>query len=82
MTGLDLIFLIGNNVSINGYDSDLTKINCGVPEGSVLAPLLFLLYINDLNQAIKFCNVHHLTYDTNLLYLGKSIKKINKLLII
>ena len=65
-------------VSINGYDSHLTKLNCGVPQGSVLGPLLFLLYITDFNQAIKFCKVHHFADDTNLLYLGKSIKKLNK----
>ena len=66
-------------VSINGYDSGLAAINCGVPQGSVLGPLLFLLYINDLNQAIKFCNVHHFADNTNLLCLGNSIKKLNKL---
>ena len=66
-------------VSINGYDSGLAAINCGVPQGSVLGPLLFLLYINDLNQAIKFCKVHHFADDTNLLCLGNSIKKLNKL---
>ena len=58
-----------------GYDSGLAEINCGVPQDAVLGPLLFLLYINDLNQAIKFCKVHHFADDTNLLYLGKSIKK-------
>ena len=66
-------------VSINGYDSGLAEIKYGVPQGSVLGPLLFLLYINDLNQAIKFCKVHHFADDTNLLYVGKSIKELNKL---
>ena len=66
-------------VSINGYDSGPAAINCGVPQGSVLGPLLFLLYINDLNQAIKFCKVHHFADDTNLLCMSNSIKKLNKL---
>ena len=66
-------------VSINGYESGLAALNCGVPQGSVLGPLLFLLYINDLNQAIKFCKVHHFADDTNLLCLSNSIKKLNKL---
>ena len=52
-------------VSINGYDPGLTKINCGVPQGSVLGPLHFLLCINDLSQAIKFCKVHLFADDTN-----------------
>ena len=66
-------------VSINGIDSGLTSINCGVPQGSVPGPLLFSLYINDLNQAMKFCKVHHFADDTNLLCLSNSIKKLNKL---
>ena len=37
-------------VSINGYESGLAAINCGVPQGSDQEPLLFLLYINNLNQ--------------------------------
>ena len=66
-------------VSINGFDPGLTTKNCGVPQGSVLGPLLFLLYINDLNQAIKFFKVHHFAGDTSLLCLSNSIKKLNKL---
>ena len=66
-------------VSINEYESSFAVINCGVPHGSVLGPLLFLLYINDLNQAIKFCKVHHFADDTNLLCHSNSIKKLNKL---
>ena len=66
-------------VSINTFDSGLTSINCGIPQGSVLRPLLLLLYINDLNQAIKVCRVHNFADDTNLLCLSNSIKKLNKL---
>ena len=66
-------------VFINGYEFGLAAINCGDPQGSILGLLLFLLYINDLNQAIKFCKVHHFADDTNLLCLNNSIKKLNKL---
>ena len=59
-------------VSINGYYSGLPAINCGVPQRSVLGPLLFLLYINDLYQTTKFCKVHHFADNTNLLCLGNS----------
>ena len=63
-------------VSLNGYESELAKINCGAPQGSVLGPLLILLYMNDPNQARKFSKVPHFADDTNLLCLGKSIKNL------
>ena len=56
----------------------LRSINYGVPQGSVLGPILFLLYINDLNQAIVHSKVHHFADDTNFLYASHSLRKINK----
>ena len=65
-------------VSINGYDSGLAAISWGVPLSSVLGFLLFLVYKNDLNWAIRFCKIQHFSDDTNLLCQSKSIKKLNK----
>ena len=65
-------------VLINGHDSNLADVKFGVPQGSVLGPLLFLIYINDLKQALKFCKLHHFADDTNLLHFSKSIYILNK----
>ena len=65
-------------VSIAGHDSEVKTIDVGVPQGSVLGPLLFLLYINDLHNAIKYSTTRPFSDDTNLLIKGKNLKQMKK----
>ena len=53
--------------TIQGIKSDQNSIDYGVPQGSVLGPLLFIIFINDFHSAIQFIAVHHFADDTNLL---------------
>ena len=67
------------SVYINGYSSDLMPVDCCVPKGSVLRPLFFLVYINDLHKAIQYCKVYNFADDANLFHTSKSVKNLNKL---
>ena len=40
-------------VNVGNTFSDPSKLSCGVPQGSILGPLLFLLYVNDMPQAVQ-----------------------------
>ena len=52
-------------VVLNGQSSNWEKVNAGVPQGSILGPLLFLLYINDISNDLE-CNVKLFADDTCL----------------
>jgi hypothetical protein len=67
------------------YTSSLKEIKHGVPQGSVLGPLLFLLFINDLLQALQEAKVVLFADDTNTLLtdseplsLNEKIQKVRK----
>ena len=52
-------------VVLNGHCSKWDTISAGVPQGSVLGPLLFLMYINDITHNVK-CGIKLFANDTSL----------------
>ena len=76
--GLNHTSLTPNNMSLLMVTT-LPFLLLDMGQRFALCPLLFLLYKNHLDRAIKFCKVHHFADDTNLLFLANSIKNFNKL---
>ena len=64
-------------VDINGETSKIKEISCSVPQGSVLGPLLFLLYINDLPNT-KVLDFYLFADDTNIYYESNSLQDLEK----
>ena len=65
-------------VTIDNANSSEAYIKCGVPQGSILGPLLFLIYINDLNYVSKLLNTIMFADDTNLFLTGKSLTELEQ----
>ena len=66
-------------VSIENCNSTTKTVLTGVPRGSFLGPLLFLIYINNLHKCVKYSKAYHFADDTNILQSGKSLEVLTKL---
>ena len=62
-------------VNVGNNFSQPASVSCGVPQGSILGPLLFLIYVNDMSQAVK-CDLFLYADDTCLVCQHKDINKI------
>ena len=67
-------------VNCNNTYSDLLEVICGVPQGSILGPKLFILYINDICNISKILDFIIFADDTNIFCTGDNLQEICKIM--
>ena len=60
-------------VCIDGHNSFTSNIQCGVPQGSILGPLLFLIYVNDIFNSSSILNFTMFADDTTVIASHKNM---------
>ena len=59
---------------VGHHVSDKAAVGCGVPQGSILGPLLFLLYVIDIHRCSNKLRFYLFADDTNILYANKNLR--------
>ena len=67
-------------VDLDGKDSDYLDVNLGVPQGSILGPILFLIYMNDINKCDLNAKFPKFADDTTVLVAGETVEKAAELM--
>ena len=67
-------------VCINDSNSECLDVKCGVPQGPILGPALFILYVNDMCNVSKSLKSILFADDTNLFYAGKDLDEVCKII--
>ena len=62
--------------SVNGHLSNSRSLICGIPQGTILGPLLFLVYINDLPNCLAHAEPRMYADDTHLTFASNNMKDI------
>ena len=63
------------DINIGKEHSDPGNLSCGVPQGSILGPLIFLLYVNDMAQAVD-CDMLLYADDSCLIFRDTDVERI------
>jgi hypothetical protein len=66
-------------VYLNGMSSTMRSIICGVPQGSILGPLLFILYVNDIASCCEMLKLILFADDTNLFYSNRDYSELERI---
>ena len=63
--------------SLNGLHSTARKVSCGIPQGSCLGPLLFIIYLNDLEECLQSSRASIYADDTILTIASNPVKSVD-----
>ena len=78
-SGMDKKVII-QYVCYNNSNSELKEIKCGVPQRSILGPLLFILYINDMCDVSKLLHIIIFADYTNMFYSANNIDDVTNVI--